>query len=114
MMRTLLPAAAWCGGSFALFATPAVNQMLEWNDFGAGITEGVQILAVNGENYGGDLLKRTITAETNRSDRIERILKLNDRYRVGHVDYHGGLRYPHLERDPAAPAPLDAVLVPRT
>ena len=87
-----------------------------WNSpaFGAGITEGMQILAVNGESYSADLLKRTITAAATRSDRIELILKLNDRYRVAHVDYHGGLRYPHLERDPAAPALLDAVLAPRT
>jgi len=87
-----------------------------WNSpaFGAGITEGMQILAVNGESYSADLLKRTITAAAARSDRIELILKLNDRFRVAHVDYHGGLRYPHLERDPAAPALLDAVLAPRT
>ena len=87
-----------------------------WNSpaFGAGITEGMQILAVNGESYSADLLKRTITAAATRSDRIELILKLNDRYRVAHVDYHGGLRYPHLERDPATPALLDAVLAPRT
>ena len=59
-----------------------------WNSpaFGAGITEGMQILAVNGESYSADLLKRTITAAATRSDRIELILKLNDRYRVAHVD----------------------------
>ncbi len=91
-----------------------VNVM--WNSpaFAAGITEGMQILAVNGESYGADLLKRTITAAAARSDRIELILKLNDRYRIAHVDYHGGLRYPHLERDLKAPALLDAVLAPRT
>jgi hypothetical protein len=61
-----------------------------------------------------DLLKRTIEAAAARSDRIELILKLHDRYRVAHVDYHGGLRCPHLERDPAAPALLDAVVAPRT
>ncbi len=82
--------------------------------FEAGITEGMQILAVNGENYSGDLLKRTITATATKSGRIELILKLNDRYRVAHVDYHGGLRYPHLEREPTAPALLDTILAPRT
>jgi hypothetical protein len=30
------------------------------------------------------------------------------------VDYHGGLRYPHLERDTTATALLDAILAPRT
>jgi hypothetical protein len=55
-----------------------------------------------------------ITAATTQSDRIELILKLNDRYRLAHVDYHGGLRYPHLERDATASALLDAILAPRT
>ena len=82
--------------------------------FDAAITEGMQILAINGESYSGDLLKRTITASTTQSGRIELILKLNDRYRVAHVDYHGGLRYPHLERDTTATALLDAILAPRT
>jgi len=91
-----------------------INVMWGSPAFEAAITEGMQILAINGENYSGDLLKRTITAATTRSGRIELILKLNDRYRVAHVDYHGGLRYPHLERDATAPALLDAILAPRT
>jgi predicted metalloprotease with PDZ domain len=81
--------------------------------FDATITEGMQILAINGESYSGDLLKRTITASTSQSGRIELILKLNDRYRIAHVDYHGGLRYPHLERDTTSTALLDSILEPR-
>ena len=41
---------------------------------------------------------------------IELIVKTGDRYSVAHVDYHGGLRYPHLERDPSSPARLDDIL----
>jgi hypothetical protein len=37
-------------------------------------------------------------------------VKTGDRYTVAHVDYHGGLRYPHLERDPSTPARLDDIL----
>jgi predicted metalloprotease with PDZ domain len=91
-----------------------INVMWGSPAFEAAITEGMQILAINGENYSGDLLKRTITAATTQSGRIELILKLNDRYRVADVDYHGGLRYPHLERDATTPALLDAILAPRT
>jgi hypothetical protein len=60
------------------------------------------------------LLKRTITAAATRPGSIELILKLGDRYHVVHVDYHGGLRYPHLERDATATPLLDAILAPRT
>jgi predicted metalloprotease with PDZ domain len=91
-----------------------INVMWGSPAFQAAITEGMQILAINGEKYSGALLKRTITAATTRSGQIELILKLNDRYRVAHVDYRGGLRYPHLERDATATPLLDAILAPRT
>jgi hypothetical protein len=41
------------------------------------------------------------------------ILKTGDRYRVANLDYHDGLRYPHLERDTAEPARLDEILLAR-
>jgi predicted metalloprotease with PDZ domain len=81
--------------------------------FEAAITEGMQIIAINGEAYSADLLKRTVTAAATRPGATELILKWNDRYRVAHVDYHGGLRYPHLERDETATPLLDAILTPR-
>jgi predicted metalloprotease with PDZ domain len=91
-----------------------VNVM--WNSaaFQAAITEGMQIIAINGETYTADLLKRTITAAVARPGPIELILKLSDRYHVAHVDYHGGLRYPHLERDAKAISLLEAILAPRS
>jgi predicted metalloprotease with PDZ domain len=77
--------------------------------FKAGLTEGMQILAVNGTGYSGDLLKRTIKAK----GPLALILRKADRYTVVTLDYSGGLRYPHLERDPAVPARLDQILAPR-
>jgi predicted metalloprotease with PDZ domain len=81
--------------------------------FKAGLTEGMQILAVNGEGYSKDLLKRTLTAATHSSERIVLILKSADRYITANLDYHGGLRYPHLERVDAVPARFDEILSPR-
>jgi predicted metalloprotease with PDZ domain len=90
-----------------------INVMWGSPAFEAAVTEGMQILAINGEAYSADLLKRTITAAATRPGPIELILKLNDRYRVAHLDYHGGLRYPHLERDATAKPLLDEILAPR-
>lgn len=86
-----------------------------WNSpaFKAGLTEGMQILAVNGAAYSGDLLKRTIAAAQRSPAPIGFILKAADRYVVASVDYTGGLRYPHLERVPSAPALLDDILAAR-
>ena len=36
-----------------------------------------------------------------------------DRFSTVSLDYHGGLRYPHLERIAGSPALLDDVLAPR-
>jgi len=78
--------------------------------FKSGLTEGMQILAVNGTAYSGDLLKRTIAAAQHARAPIALILKSGDRYLVASVDYQGGLRYPHLQRIPSAPALLDDIL----
>lgn len=86
-----------------------------WNGpaFKAQLTEGGQILAVNGVAYDGDVLKDAIRLAGTESAPLELIVKTGDRYSVAHLDYHGGLRYPHLERDPSAPARLDDILAPR-
>ena len=44
---------------------------------------------------------------------IELIIKSGDRYRVAKIDYHEGLRYPHLERDASTPARFDDIVAAR-
>jgi predicted metalloprotease with PDZ domain len=78
--------------------------------FKAGLSPGVQILAVNGIAFNADRLKDVIKAAKNASAPIELIVKDQDRFRFVRIDYHEGLRYPHLERDPAQPARLDDIL----
>jgi predicted metalloprotease with PDZ domain len=81
--------------------------------FKGGLTEGARILAVNGIAYDADVLKDAIRAAKDSSAPIEFIVRVGDRYRVARVDYHAGLRYPHLERAGTGPALLDAILAPR-
>ena len=79
--------------------------------FKAGLTAGNTIVAVNGIPFDPDVLKDIVKAAATSKDPIELIVKGTDRYRVVHIDYHGGLRYPHLERDPAVPtAMLDDII----
>jgi predicted metalloprotease with PDZ domain len=86
-----------------------------WNSpaFRAKLTEGAQILAINGTAYGADVLKAAITDAKGTKAPIELILKVEDRFMVANLDYHDGLRYPHLERDAAQPARLDDIIAPR-
>jgi predicted metalloprotease with PDZ domain len=78
--------------------------------FDAGLTVGTEIVAVNGTAYEADRLKEIVKASTTSTGPIELMVKNGDRYRTLKIDYHGGLRYPHLERNPATPARLDAIL----
>jgi hypothetical protein len=41
------------------------------------------------------------------------IVREGERFRTLQLDYHGGLRYPHLERDPKRPDLLEAIYAPK-
>jgi predicted metalloprotease with PDZ domain len=81
--------------------------------FKSKLTEGMQILAVNGVAYSADVLKDAIRAAKNSNAPIELILKGGDRFMVANLDYHAGLRYPHLERDASQGKLLDDILAAR-
>jgi predicted metalloprotease with PDZ domain len=81
--------------------------------FKAGLTEGMQILAVDGAAYSADLLKRTISAAQRSPAPIVLILKNADRYVVANLEYTAGLRHPHLQRISSVPAVLDNILMAR-
>ena len=79
----------------------------------AGITVGTEIVAVNGEEFDADDLKDAITDAKTGKAPLQLLVKDNKAYRTVNVDYHGGLRYPHLERLPNTPALLDDELAAR-
>lgn len=81
--------------------------------FKAGLTVGTQIVAVNGEAYDADELKDAITAAKTSTAPIELLVKDGARYRTVAIDYHGGLRYPHLTPLGSGPRYLDQILAPR-
>ena len=86
-----------------------------WNSpaFKAHLTEGMKILAVDGHDYSGDAMKRAIAAAKDDKAPLRLIVHSGDVYTVVDVDYHGGLRYPKLERDSATPARLDDIFTVR-
>jgi predicted metalloprotease with PDZ domain len=84
-----------------------------WNGpaFRAGLVRGSKIIAVNGIAYeeSGDLTDAIKLAKTNKAP-IELLLQDDKHFRTVHIDYHDGLRYPHLERVADKPALLDDLL----
>ena len=81
--------------------------------FDAGIDLGDEIVAVNGRAYTGDRLKDAVKQAKGSKEPIRLLLKSGDRFRDVAIDYHGGLRYPHLVKTASGEAGLDKLLQPR-
>ncbi len=93
-----------------------VLSAVQWGSpaFDAGIVSGATIVATNGEAYDGDRLKEAVRAAAKPgSAPIELLMRTGDRYKTVKLDYHGGLRYPKLEKVGTGPAALDAILAAR-
>ena len=80
--------------------------------FKAGISPGMKVVAVDGRAYTHDRLEDAIQNSTGGSAPIALLVVNDDYYRTCQVDYHGGLRYPHLERDASKPDYLDDLIKP--
>jgi predicted metalloprotease with PDZ domain len=89
-----------------------VLSSVDWDmaAFKAGLTADTQIIAVNGDAYEADRLKDAIRAAATDAAPIALLVKTNNQFRTVSVDYHGGLRYPHLERIPGSPDRLGEIL----
>lgn len=64
----------------------------------AGIVPGVTLVAVNGKDYSAQVLKDAVAEAKSGTAPIQFLIKDIDDYRTVSVDYHGGLKYPHLVR----------------
>ncbi len=80
--------------------------------FKAGMTPDMQIMAVNGTTFKVDLLRTAITEAAKSESRLKLLVKKGDEFQTIEVDYHGGLRYPKLERVEGTPDRLSAILAP--
>nr|WP_294817420.1 peptidase M61 [uncultured Sphingomonas sp.] len=101
--------------SLGLSLGPKGISTVAWDSpaFDAGIDLGDEIVAVNGRAYTGDRLKQAVKDAKGSKDPIKLLLKSGDRYREVAIDYHGGLRYPHLVKTATGEAGLDKLLQPR-
>ena len=91
----------------------SVNEVL-WESpaFNAGVTAGAHIVAVNGRSYNADELKQAVV-DAESGGPIELVIKSGSRVRATTLDYHDGLRHPHLERIPGARARIDEIYEPK-
>lgn len=81
--------------------------------FKAGLDVGTVIQAVNDTAYSGDAMKAAIVNAQTSKQPIRLLLKNGPRYREVAIDYHGGPRYPHLQKTGTGETGLDKLLAPR-
>jgi predicted metalloprotease with PDZ domain len=82
--------------------------------FKAGIARGAKLLAVDNiaAEDSGVLDDAIIAAASGGKPPITLLLRNGRYYRTVQIDYHGGLRYPHLQRIAGTPDRLDDILAP--
>jgi predicted metalloprotease with PDZ domain len=81
--------------------------------FKAGLAPGGNLVAVNSRVFSPEVLRDAIAAAKGGNAPIELLVKHGEWYRTIRIDYHGGLRYPRLERIAGTPDRLGAILAPR-
>ena len=76
----------------------------------AGLAPGMKVIAVNGRKYSKDIIRDALKLGKNSSAPLE-LLAANGEFFESHtLDYHGGERYPHLERDSSNPDLLSSII----
>ncbi len=84
---------------------------IQWDGpaFKLGITEAMQLIAVNGMAFKADELRSAIK-EAKDGRGIELLVKTGERYKTVKIDYRDGQRFPKLERVEGTPDRLTSVL----
>ena len=81
--------------------------------YDAGLAPGMKILAVNGQAFSPDVFHEAVERAKNSPRAIE-VMAANGTYvKTYSLDYHGGLRYPHLARVEAQPDYLSDIIKPQ-
>jgi predicted metalloprotease with PDZ domain len=78
--------------------------------YNAGIGPGMKITAVNGQQYSTDEISNAVKEAESSTAPIELLISNSSEYKTYSINYHGGLRNPHIERDSSRPDYLSEIL----
>ncbi len=81
--------------------------------FAAGVAPDMRVIAIGGRKWSAEAAREVLVRAEKSSGPIELVVQSADLVRVLHVDYHGGLRNPHLVREPSKADVLSRILAPR-
>jgi len=81
--------------------------------FQSGISPYTRIVAVNGQEFTLEILNKALADSTTQTAPLVLLLSNTGFLEPHEIDYHGGLRYPHLTRNESETNYLDQILKSR-
>ncbi|HEY1161075.1 MAG TPA: M61 family peptidase, partial [Terracidiphilus sp.] len=78
----------------------------------AGIAPGAKLIAVNSRQFTPTILREAVQETAASSTSLDLLVKAGEYYKTYRVDYRGGERYPHLERDETVPDLVSLISAP--
>jgi predicted metalloprotease with PDZ domain len=78
----------------------------------AGVTPNDKLIAVNNRQYNSTVLHEAIERAAAGGDPVELLVKNGEYYSVHRIEYRGGEKYPHLQRDESKPDILTKIIEP--
>src|SRR5205807_1353830 len=78
----------------------------------ANIAPGMELVAVNGRKFNGDILKDALKAGKTSGSDLELLVANGDFIKAVTVTYHDGEKYPHLVRDESKSDILSEIIKP--
>lgn len=82
--------------------------------FNAGLAPAQKLIAIGGRKWSADAAREVVIAAEKTTLPIDLIVESGDTVRTLHVDWHGGLAYPHLERVAGKPDLLSQIIASKT
>jgi predicted metalloprotease with PDZ domain len=79
----------------------------------AGVGPGMKLVAVNGRRWSAERLRQAVAA-TRQGEPLRLLLENGDYFETVALDYAGGEKYPHLERESSKPDLLADIFRPRS
>jgi predicted metalloprotease with PDZ domain len=78
----------------------------------AGLSPNMKLVAVDGRKYSKNIIRDALKAGKTSTGPLQLLAANGEFYKTYAADYHGGERYPHLERDSSVPDLLGAIIAP--
>ena len=78
----------------------------------SGMAPGMKLLAANGRKWSKEVLRDAVAATKTSKEPLDLLADNGEFYRTFRLDYHGGERYPYVERDTGKPDLLSEILKP--